>query len=550
MMDTLATLPGKKAKHRGQLMIELTDASLAHISIRHPDIDMDSSLREWWMESVRVNVGERLSIADYPLKTVPWAHQKEAIEIFGPSDFFGLYFEMGTGKTKVVLDIAGIKYIQGKIDTLLIIAPNGVHKQWILEQIPEHLMDTVPRSAAYLSGNSKSRDYTLDYTMGKKGTLKIIAVNIESTSSASGKARVRRLIKMGRTMVVYDESSGIKGFESSRTEFSYEVGRMENSVCRAILDGTPITQGAEDMYGPLEFLDPSILQCPNWYAYRARYLVMDPNNKTKVVSYKNLEDLQKRMYSHAMRVLTADCLDMPEKINVPRYVEMTPEQEKHYSDMKDLFLHEMDDGRVVDVKEALVRLGKLQQILSGFIITKHEDGVDSKGKIVYRREITSIGTGKLDALVSILQQTEQKAIVWTIFREEADLIEAHLKKNLNTGVVRYTGKEDESERESNKQQFKSDPDTQVIIASMAMCRGHNITEATLAIWCSFPSSLMQWQQANARNWRGGQTKTCTIIRLTVPGTIDERCYGRLVRKEEFQHMMLDIREAVSEGSYL
>jgi hypothetical protein len=542
--DTLQSLPGKKAKHNGELKIELTDANLAHFKIRHPEVELDNYLQDWWLESIRLEVRETVDVSNFPYKNPPWKHQRQAHEMFALAPWFALWFEMGTGKTKVTLDVAASKFMAGTIINLVILAPNGVHKQWILEQVPEHLPDCIPRAVIYVAGTTKSRDIGVDAILEKQKCLRIFAINVESMSHKSGQKRLKRILDSGPTFVVVDESSSIKGFESSRTEAVLEVSRHKNCVARACLDGTPITQGAQDMYGPLEFMSPSILNCPNWFAYKKRYLITDPRDERKIVAYQNLEDLQKRMYSCAMRVLTKDCLDLPEKLEYARYVDMTAEQEKHYEDMRLLFLHEMKDGTIVDVKDAVVRLNKLQQILGGFLITKHEDGVDPvTKKMTYRKETSIIGTGKLDATSEILSQTDQKAIVWCIFREEADLIQEHLAKKGITST-RYTGKENSAQREENKELFLRG-DCNVLIATMALCRGHNMTEATLNIWYSFPNSLMQWLQANARTYRGGQTKTTTFIRLTVPKTVDERAYSRLMMKEEFATMMLDLRDVVS-----
>lgn len=543
MHDTIQTLPGKKNKHQGVLKIELSEENIAHITIRHPEIDMDDQIRMWYSDLITVKDRILANIDDFPFKTTPYLHQLKSLQAYGDAEYFGLLYEMGAGKTKANLDIASYKYMKGEIENLIVCAPNGVHRQWIMEQVPVHVPDQIQRAVLFTTGSSKSRNIGVEEILGRKKVMRIFAVNTESMSHKNGFQLLEKIVKSGPTMITVDESSSIKGFKSARTESAHKLARMQNAVVRSILDGTPISQGGEDLWGPLEFLSPHVLACSNYYAFRSRYLVMGGQRNDKVVAYKNLEDLQRRLYTCCDRVLKSECLDLPGCIPTTRYVEMTPEQEKAYNDMKELFFVEVANGEIVTVKDAMVRINKMQQILGGFVITKHPDGVDGRGVPVFRKQVNHIGTSKLDAALDLVREHGKKTLIWVNFREEADLLEAHLKANTNWEILRYTGKETEEQANANKQRFMdTSVEEQVLICSMKGSRGLNLPMCSLMIWMSFPRKYLDYRQGNERTDRPGQNEKTTIVHLMVPKTVDERAFRTLMRKEEFATMMLDIRD--------
>src|SRR5512143_4343389 len=59
----------------------------------------------------------------YPWKTAPFAHQKAACEAAYGRHEFALLMEMGTGKTKVTIDLAAAYALAGEINQVLVICP-------------------------------------------------------------------------------------------------------------------------------------------------------------------------------------------------------------------------------------------------------------------------------------------------------------------------------------------------------------------------------------------------------------------------------------------
>ena len=100
---------------------------------------------------------------NYRFKTKPYGHQLEALEMSWNKEVFAYFMEMGTGKSKVLIDNAAMLYDNGKIDGLLIIAPKGVYKNWHEAEIPTHLADHIENVSVLWQANiTKKQKRNLD----------------------------------------------------------------------------------------------------------------------------------------------------------------------------------------------------------------------------------------------------------------------------------------------------------------------------------------------------------------------------------------------------
>ena len=79
----------------------------------------------------------------YKFKTKPYAHQLKALEMSCDKEVFAYFMEMGTGKSKVLIDNMSMLYDKGKINGVVIVAPKGVYKTWYETEIPNHMADHV-----------------------------------------------------------------------------------------------------------------------------------------------------------------------------------------------------------------------------------------------------------------------------------------------------------------------------------------------------------------------------------------------------------------------
>src|SRR6056300_180291 len=125
---------------------------------------------------------------EYAFKTKPFAHQMDALSGSWSEKYHALFMEMGTGKSKVIVDTIGKLYEAGEVNAALVVAPKGVYDNWIKKEIPQHLPDGIPRKMVrWIPAKTKRFEEELyDLVMNPFDGLKIFVVNIEAFSSGRG----------------------------------------------------------------------------------------------------------------------------------------------------------------------------------------------------------------------------------------------------------------------------------------------------------------------------------------------------------------------------
>ena len=273
---------------------------------------------------------------NYKFKTKPYAHQLKALEMSWSKEVFAYFMEMGTGKSKVLLDNVAMLFDKGKINSVLIVAPKGVYKNWHDSEIPEHLPEHIDRNVvlwkALITRQQKLKcDSLFDHDFTK---LQILLMNVEALSTKKGLNFARQFLNVKRALFAVDESTTIKNPSAKRTKNILSLSTL--SKYRRILTGSPVTKSPLDLYTQCHFLDPYLLDFTSYYAFRNRYAEMRTANFSGrsvqvVAGYKNLAELSNQIKPFSYRVLKDDCLDLPPKTYMKRVIQLTPEQKKSLS---------------------------------------------------------------------------------------------------------------------------------------------------------------------------------------------------------------------------
>ena len=549
--DLVRNMPSRRRWRDRDLLWELTAQNIEyfHEHLKDAEWSPDLTLKlqaildlrqtETEVSKARNEAVDMTRVKEFPFATQPYEHQLKAFLLSKDADFFGYFMEMGTGKSKCIIDKACYSYSTGKIDTLIILAPNGVHSQWIKEQIPIHIWKDIPYvSAIYRSGADYLTKQKLELVYNERTKFRIVSMNIEALSHDSGKRALEMWLSASRACLVIDESSRIKDQASTRTKTALKLGGL--AVERIIATGTPVTQGVEDLYSQLSFLNENILGFSSFYTFRNRYCLMAEGYGAggrkfhKVVGYKNLEELQKKLDGNTFRVLKEDCLTLPEKVYKNHYVELTEEQAKHYSMMKKHLIAQIDNGEIVEGALAITNLIRLQQILCGHLPSKEE------GRSI------PLKNNRIEACIDNINQANGKVIVWARFIADVDQISEALDA-AQIGYVTYTGSTSQEARETALDRFKQHPHYKVFIGNPATAGiGLNLTAADTVIWYSMTYSLEEYLQANDRVHRIGQVNKVTYVHLICEGTVDEKVAKALAKKSNIATTLLDIREMLNE----
>lgn len=556
--NVLSDIPCRKRYVKGTAYFELTRAALEHLDNRleglvwrGPAAGMISQfrlLRESEKEARRKLREEGpTEPVDFPFREKPFDHQLKAFALSRGKECFGFFMEQGTGKTKVMIDRAADLYLnggeKGKIDTLVVVSLNGVHAQWINEQLPRHMSESVPWRGGYTRACPEPHEARMfREAMEFRDGLRVICVHVDSLSHVKGQRFFEELLSSCRAYVVLDESLFIKDGSAKRTKFLHRI--RHKALYRDIATGTPITEGVEDLYSQFLFLSEHILGYSSFFAFRNHFCQMGGWKNKKIVGYVNEEELKRKIDAYTYRVLKDDCLDLPERLFVPVQVLFTPEQRATYDQMRTKFFLELEEG-VLTAKMAMTRIIRLQQLVNGFV-HKHEKKDKETGKIIEPAVWQEFPNERVPTCINLIQQARGKVIVWVKFQGDHRLLTRAMDE---AGIrwVDYVGSTPSDKRVPNINAFKNDPDVKVLISTpLSGGTGLDLPVADTVIWFSRDFSLHKELQANDRCHRIGQTEKVTYYYLITPRTVDEKIDKILRDKKSVAENLLDIRSLIDE----
>jgi len=460
---------------------------------------------------------------NYKFKTKPYAHQLKALKMSWNKEVFAYFMEMGTGKSKVLLDNVAMLFDKGKINSVLIVAPKGVYKNWYDSEIPEHLPEHINRNVvlwkALITKEQKLKCDSLfeqDFTK-----LQIFIMNVEALSTRKGLDFAYQFLNVKKALFAVDESTTIKNPGAKRTKNIIQLSKM--GKYRRILTGSPVTKSPLDLYTQCAFLDPYLLDFTSYYAFRNRYAELRTANFSGrsvqvVTGYKNLSELAETLKSFSYRVLKDDCLDLPPKTYMKRVIQLTPEQKRVYEQMKKTALATLN-GKMVTTMNVITQLMRLQQITCGHF--KADD--DS---------IQNIKNNRITELMDVLEEMEGKAIIWAHWRHDIDTIVESIEKRYPESVMTYYGDTKTEDRQKAIKEIQN-PESKVrFLVGTPQTGGYGITltGASTMIYYSNGYDLEKRQQSEARIDRIGQNKPMTYIDIIAEDTIDEKIVKSLRKK--------------------
>ena len=458
----------------------------------------------------------------YKFKTKPYAHQLTALEKSWNRENYAYFMEMGTGKTKVLIDNASMLYDKGKIDSLLIVAPKGVVGTWYNQELPTHLPNHIENVTVLWQANiTKKQQEKLETLFEIETAFHILIMNVEALSTSKGVDFATKFLNSHRTMMAIDESTTIKNPKAKRTKNIMQLANLARY--RRVMTGSPVTKNPLDLFTQCYFLDPYLLGHESYYSFRTRYAIMKTANiagrQIQLVSgFKNLGELSDKLKPFSYRVLKEDCLDLPDKIYMKRNINLTPEQLKVYNQMKKEALATLN-GKITSTVNALTQLMRLQQITCGHFTA--DDG-----------STQSIKNNRITELMDVLEEIEGKAIIWAHYQYDiTNIIKEVVKVHGPGSIVDYYGLTPQDERQGNIKKFQDDPKCRFIVGTPATGGyGITLTAANTVIYYSNGYDLEKRLQSEDRAHRIGQKKSVTYVDLICEETVDEKIVKSLRKK--------------------
>ena len=449
---------------------------------------------------------------NFGTKTELMLHQRAAVAKELPTRLGGLFMEMGTGKSRVVIELA--KHRAHKISKIVIFCPVSLKRTW-RDEILKHT-DCDPGSIHVFDGRTSET---------KLPTAFWYICGIESISSSVRVALTVYRLLDERTKVVVDEATYIKGHRSLRTARLTEYA--QECRYRMILTGTPLTNGVIDLFAQMRFLSPKILGYRSFYSFANNHLEYSKKYKGMIVRALNTEVLAAKIAPYIYQVTKAECLDLPEKIYKRRYFELTDAQRNAYQQAKFELLDIVPD-EYCDLMYAIFRLfTALQQITSGFWSRREEEGSELERETYPHR--------RLEVLTDILHEipVHEKVVIWAKYHYDIEGIARTLPQEYpDRPAVYFHGK---NTRVRDEEVAKFARGEARLFVGTQSAGGHGLNDLADVAHIIFYNNGFKWSerlQAEDRCHRLSTVRSPLYWDIVAGDTIDERIIRALAKKED------------------
>ena len=451
-----------------------------------------------------------------------WMNQEEALEFALTHPHCMLDMEMGTGKTRVAIDTV---FARKNTYRILVVCPKAVIGVW-REKNKKFAPDKNWACYDPQKGTIKTKAEGLKKFLKTPASKQFVILNY---ACVWREPMGDLILKSNFNMVILDESHRAKAAGSKVSRYLAMLGKRVNY--RMCLSGTPMANSPLDVYGQYRFLDPTIFGTKH-YLFLQEYAIMGGPDMRFVVGFKNQKRLNEKFNSiayHCKMSDIADRLKLPDVLPPTRIpVVLPPRDKKTMEELSKEFVAECGSGHVV-VNNVLVSILRMQQICSGFCITK--ESVFDEG------EVQELNTAKESALADILEDVSptDSIVVFCQFKHD---LEAIKRATLKAGRKYF----ELSGSFNTLVHWKRCNGGVIGVQIQAGAEGIDMTKSNHAVYFSVPHSLAMYNQSKARLYRPGQTTPVSFSHLIAEGTIDEALYSALLRKE-------DIIESIKAGTF-
>jgi SNF2 family DNA or RNA helicase len=451
-------------------------------------------------------------ISEMMINTELMTHQKAAADKLKGLRVGGLFMEMGTGKSLTLLEL--INQRKHKIDHALYFCPVNL-KATAAHEIQKH-----SSAIAYIF-NDKT-------TMGKIPDAHIYIIGVESIGQSDRVTLCAHSLITDRSLVIIDESDTCKNHRAIRTQRLIQMA--SRARYRFIATGTPVGEGVVDLYAQMYFLSPDILGYKSFYSFAANHLEYSEEHRGLIVRSLNTDVIAAKIEPFVYQVKKDECLDLPDRQYLSRYLEMTHGQQILYRRAKEEILMSVPDDEI-DSYVIFRLFTALREIVSGFWYRRPDPNPDHRWAEQFEPELLTCGHCRTDLLLATIEEIapSEKIIVWVNFQHCVnEVVEALTEYHGTHSIAQFHGltvnREEEIDRWRNDARF-------LVASPKCGGRGLTLNECAYTIFYNNDFPYRVREQAEARNHRIGQTRKPTYIDLICRQSIDERIFSALIKKE-------------------
>ena len=455
---------------------------------------------------------------NWPGMYKPFQHQVTTSEFLVGNRRAFCFNEAGTGKTSSVIWAADYLMDLGLIKRVLIVCPLSImYSAWQADLFKT----AMHRRTAVAYGSPTKRKKVIN------GDYEFVIINYDGVNIVKEDVRNAEF-----DIIVIDEANAYKTATTQRWKTMKSLIYPVTGVW--MLTGTPASQSPTDAYGLAKLVNPDSV--PKFFsAWRDK--VMFPISRFKWSPKPGARDLVFQTLQPAIRYNKAECLDLPDVMYQYRSATLTSQQQKYYKELKeDLFIKAA--GEEVSIVNAAAKLSKLLQLSGGAVYTDTGEVLEFDVK------------PRLNILNEILEETENKVIVFVPFRHTIKIVNEHLQKGGYTTEI-ICGDVSAMARGEifNKFQTTSDPRV-LVIQPQAASHGVTLTAADTIVFWSPVMSVETYIQCVARIDRVGQKNKMTVIHLE-GSEVEHRMYKMLENKIDLHEKLVELyqNEIDSEVNY-
>jgi len=476
--------------------------------------------------------------------TKPFEHQEQALKHALKHLRCGIFYDMGLGKTKIVIDL-----LRHERQKALILAPVVGINTWYAE-IQKHAGGEL--NAMRLIGAS--------ITAKQKVLEQVQAADVLLVTYDTAKRYTSRIIsKFPYKIIVADESHHLRSHGSGRTATACELA--SRAPRRIIMSGTPSLGNPLHLYGQLSFLGPYIPGKDFW-TFRKHHTITQKTNPRIIVGYKNLEMLNQKVQRVCIKKMKEECLDLPPRTIIDVPFSVAGEQCALYNRLVIEACAELEQGVLYEAAHAAAVLQKLLQVLSGMFIMPQPpicDGCEHVQACVLDKikpftkaclkETTPrpqaikrlAENPKLEALEELLEmilaEERNKVIVWAYFKGEMDIV-SELLESKGISYLRVDGSNSHRAHEY-AEEFNKNPEIRVYLGQISTGVALTLTSAAYMCYFGLSYKLDDWLQSLDRNYRIGQASPVFVYRLIAEKSVLAYVALALSQKEDIAAMLTD-----------
>lgn len=439
---------------------------------------------------------------------LPFAHQKATSEFLSTHTRAFCFNEAGTGKTSSVLWASDYLMNEGKIKRVLVICPLSIMTSAWKNDIYNTCIHRVPGVAHGIPDDRRAIINNPNY--------EFVIINYD------GVAIVKEDIRKAKfDLIVIDEANAYKSVTTARWKTLNSI--LEPTTRLWMLTGTPASQSPADAFGLAR------LVCPHRVPRLSsawRNIVMQQVTRFKWVPRPDSKEKVFKVLQPAIRYAKNDCLDLPDVMYQTRVVPLTKQAEKYYKQLKKEFLIEAG-GEEVTAANVAANMNKLMQISGGAVYTDDRKVIDFDIR------------PRLTELMSVIEQTDNKVLVFVPYRHTIEIVTNNLLENNITAQV-INGDVSATNRTQIIKEFQSADDPRVlVIQPQSASHGVTLTRADTIVFWSPVMSVEVYLQCVARIDRVGQKNKMTVVHLQ-GSPIEKRMYDMLQGKVDDHTKLVDL----------